>query len=133
MGPNSICDGRAVYKNATSLLSPLPADWKPAPGWVTPRSLLAGEGLGYVGGDAANVDFAALVYPDLTPFYGWGFEFDPKPADAPGCVLIKRSAEFGGGGTGNEWYYIDPAKGCAVVRGIVQSASRREGGIEAAV
>jgi hypothetical protein len=117
IGPAYVCDGRAVYKNANSVLSPLPADWKLAPGWVTPRSLLCGEGLGSIGGYASKVNFASLVYPDLTPFYGWGFEFDPKPADAPGCVLIKRSAEIAmKGRTGNEWYYIDPAKGCAVVR-----------------
>ncbi|MGA2254682.1 MAG: hypothetical protein ABSG53_08480, partial [Thermoguttaceae bacterium] len=117
VGPSYICDGRAVYKNATrGPSSRLPAQWELSPGRITPRSLLSGEGLGNVGGGTPHVNFAALVYPDLTPFYGWSFQFDPKPADAPGCMLIKRSAEIGNGRTGNEWYYIDPAKGCAVAR-----------------
>jgi hypothetical protein len=116
MGPTYICDGRTVYSNAKDAANPLPPDWQLAPMWVTPRSLLSGGDVGYVGGhgrvgDVSYANCASLVYPDLSPTYGWGFEFDPKPADAPGCVLIKRSNP-----PGHEWYYIDPAKGCAVVR-----------------
>ena len=67
---------------------------------------------------AGNVKIVSLVYPDLSPRPAFGFEFDPHPADAPGCVLIKRSAQLAmkEPTVGHEWYYIDPAKGYAVVR-----------------
>ena len=65
---------------------------------------------------ARYVKFASLVYPDLSPIRGWGFEYDPRPAAAPGYVLIKRSAHSTLGGVAHEWYYLDPRKGYAVVR-----------------
>ena len=63
------------------------------------------------------VKIASLMYPDLSPKPGWGFEFDPQPAELPGCVLIKRSARTTQKEptVAHEWYYIDPAKGHAVV------------------
>ena len=59
-----------------------------------------------------------LVYPDLTPQPGWGFEFEPAAADAPGCALLKISANLATTEPmkAHEWYWIDPAKGFAVVR-----------------
>src|SRR5450631_2782008 len=67
---------------------------------------------------APGAKIASLLCPDLSPKPGWGFEFDAKPADAPGCVLIKRSAgaSFPKGAIGHEWYYLNPAKGYSVVR-----------------
>ena len=46
------------------------------------------------------------------------FDFDSECADAPGCVLLKRSARLATAEPliGHEWYYVDPAKGHAVVR-----------------
>ena len=61
---------------------------------IRSQDLLSGEGnLGHIN-LAPYAKIASLIYPDLTPRFGWGFEFDPHPADAPGCVLIKRSAHL---------------------------------------
>jgi hypothetical protein len=59
-----------------------------------------------------------LLYPDLSPVAGWGFEFDSRPSAVPGCVLIKRSASLATKEpqVGHEWYYLDPTKGYAVVQ-----------------
>jgi hypothetical protein len=58
------------------------------------------------------------VYHDLSPITGWDFKFDPRPADAPGCVSIKTAVRFTAKEpmVGHAWYYIDPAKGYAIVR-----------------
>jgi hypothetical protein len=126
--PNFLCDGRMVYRNTRRgelfwLNDPKatgapPVTWQVAPAHTTPQELLSGEG--YVGHMdlAPYAKIASLVYPDLSPRAGWGFEFDPRPTDAPGCVLIKRSAHIATEKptVGHEWYYIDPAKGYAVVR-----------------
>jgi hypothetical protein len=118
VGANLLCNGRLVYVNK-GLRTPkvTNTNWEIAPARLTPQELLSGEGRGHL--DLAfYAKFASLVYPDLSPKAGWGFEFDPKPTDAPGCVLIKRSAQVASEKprVGHEWYYIDPAKGCAVVR-----------------
>lgn len=124
LGPLYICDGRTAYKNADpralheeprpGAQGAKPITWQRAP-HAAPRDLLSGEGLGHMDG-AGNVKIVSLVYPDLSPKPGFGFEYDAHPADSPGCVLIKSSASLPGTTTGHEWYYIDPAKGYAVVR-----------------
>lgn len=78
---------------------------------------MSGAGLGNLSA-APFAKWPSLLYPDLTPLPGWEFEGDMHPADAPGCVLIKRSTRvtWPPGTMGHEWYYIDPAKGYAVVR-----------------
>lgn len=126
LGPLYICDGRTVYENANPVellqkrqpgtQGAKPIVWQPAP-YTAPQDLLSGKGLGHLNG-APHVKIASLVYPDLSPIPGWGFEFDPKPADAPGCVLIKRSARLAMAEptVGHEWYYIDPAQGYVLVR-----------------
>jgi hypothetical protein len=78
---------------------------------------MSGQGLGMLS-KAMHANFAALLYPDLAPQRGWSFEINPKPADYPGCLLVKRSAEMASPErlVGYEWYYLDPAKGHAVVR-----------------
>ncbi len=112
--PLYVCDGKTVYKNwgmaNIERRIDLRAGRNPAP-----QDLMSGDGLGGLSG-ATSVKLACLVYPDLTPRRGWPFEFDPHPTDAPGCVLIKRSALSTIGSVAHEWYYIDPAKGHAVVR-----------------
>jgi hypothetical protein len=108
--PILICDGRIVNVNDSSE-NPLVVNWRP--GKWAPQDLLAGNRSSCCLG---QIYFAAKVYPDLTAPPGWNLEFDPQPGDADGCVLIRLSAESTVGGTGNEWYYIDPAKGHAVVR-----------------
>jgi hypothetical protein len=117
LGRNLACDGRTVYKNARRGAKGAPAvQWQAAP-QLAPQALLSGEGFGYID-LAPYAKIASLLYPDLSPRPGWGFEFDPRPADAPTCVLIKRSARLAvkEPTVGHEWYYIDPAKGYAVVR-----------------
>jgi hypothetical protein len=122
LGPLYLCDGRTVYRNAnlpTRFEKPQvakPVTWQPAE-HIAPRDLLSGEGHGSMN-LAPHVKFASLVYPDLSPLPGWGFEFDPRPPTAPGCVLIKRSAHLATEKptVGHEWYYLDPTKGYAVVR-----------------
>jgi hypothetical protein len=126
LGPLYICDGRTVCENANPIAlfqkppsgtpGNQPIQWQRAR-FAAPWDMLSGEGLGILPG-AGYVKFASLVYPDLSPHRGWGFAYDRRPADAPGCVLIKRSAQLATREptTGHEWYYIDPRKGCAVVR-----------------
>ena len=118
--PQYICDGKTVYKNPRP--RPIPSDGDSIQ-WE--RSRHAPQDLLSTGGSfdrslscAPYVKLATFVYPDLTPIRGWGFEFDPQPADSPGCVLIKRSARTSRKEPwrAHEWFYIDPAKGHAVVR-----------------
>jgi hypothetical protein len=113
--PLYVCDGTRVWKNA-NVQGDGPPQWEPAR-HPAPQDLMSGEGLGALP-LAPHVKLASLLYPDLSPEAGWGFEFDPQPAEAPGCVLLKRSARLATAEplTGHEWYYIDPAKGHAVVR-----------------
>jgi hypothetical protein len=125
ISPNYICDGRMVYQNTQEgdiarfndpkAKGPPKVTWQAAPQDITPQALLSG------GGDvplprAMFAKIASLVYPDLTPKEGWGFEFVPHLPNAPGCVLIKQSALGSLGMRNHWWYYIDPAKGCAVER-----------------
>jgi hypothetical protein len=126
VGPLYLCDGQTVYENANPAVldeepqpeaqGAKPVAWRPA-ARTAPRDLLSGEGLGTMDG-APYVKIASLVYPDLSPVPGWGFEFDPRPPAAAGCVLIKRSARLATDEpeVGHEWYYLDSNKGYAVVR-----------------
>lgn len=113
--PSFICDGTTVWQKSTVQPGEV-AQWKKSER-VAPQDLLSGEGPGMLPG-APGAKFASLVYPDLSPKVGWGFEFDANPTDAPGCVLLKRSASvtLPENAVGHEWYYLDPAKGYAVVR-----------------
>jgi hypothetical protein len=123
VAPKYICDGKMVYQNTVTVADYLntgtngatTVKWQASPS-VTPQALLSVEGRGY--GLVPNATIVSLVYPDLSPRRGWGFEFDPRPADAPACVLIKISAHLATKEptVGHEWYYIDPSKGYAVVR-----------------
>ena len=113
--PLFICDGKTIWEN-----SGYPAAEKPR--WevsknTSPQDLMSGAGLGNLS-MAPHVKFAALLFPDLSPKQGWSFEVDPMPAEAPGCILVKRSAAMSSPEplVGHEWYYVDPAKGHAVVR-----------------
>jgi len=110
--PRYLCDGKTVYKNSERLDSGL-VKWQSEN--AAPQDLLSGARS--AGSLSGNIQFVQKVYPDLAVPQGWTFEFDPQPADAEGCVLIRISAELAGGGQrGYEWYFIDPAKGHAVVR-----------------
>jgi len=118
--PQYICDGKTVYKNPK--VRPISSDGDSIQ-WE--RSRHAPQDLLSTGGSfdrslscAPYVTLATFVYPDLTPIRGWGFEFDPQPADSPGCVLIKRSARTTRKEPwrAHEWFYLDPAKGHAVIR-----------------
>jgi hypothetical protein len=113
--PIYVCDGRTVWLNSDPLPGAKPR-WKVSP-HVAPQDLMSGEGAGSLP-LGANVKIAALLFPDLSPKAGWGFEFDAQPADAPGCVLLKRSARLAmeKPQVAHEWYYVDPAKHHAVVR-----------------
>jgi hypothetical protein len=113
--PLYVCDGKSVWENSDPRPGGEPV-WK-ASRHIGPQDLMSGEGLGGLSG-APDVKIASLLFPDLSPRPGWGFEFDPKPADAPGCVLLKRSARLATAEplVGHEWYYVDPAKGHVVVR-----------------
>ncbi len=113
--PLFVCDGKSVWENS---------NFQPGekPRWnlsqrTAPQDLMSGEGLGNLS-MAPSAKFASLLFPDLSPKPGWGFEFDSNPANAPGCVLLKRSARvtWPEGAVAHEWYYVDPTKGCAVVR-----------------
>jgi len=113
--PLYICDGTAVWENSTFQPGTEPK-WQLSQ-HTAPQDLMLGEGLGLLSG-APYVKFASLLFPDLSPKPGWPFEFDPAPADAPGCFLLKRSARLATAEplVGHEWYYVDPVKGHAVVR-----------------
>ena len=100
-----------MYKNSERLDSGM-VNWQTAR--VATQEMLSGS---RSRSGSGNLQFVRKVYPDLTVPQGFTFEFDPRPADAAGCVLIRISAEIAGGVLrGHEWYYIDPAKGHAVVR-----------------
>ena len=131
LGPLYLCDGRTVYVNPkivgrrfeeprAGTKDAIPITWQRAE-HIAPRDLLSGEGLGSMN-FAFRVKIASMVYPDLSPIQGWGFEYDPRPPAMPGCVLIKRSAQTtlldakNEPIVGHEWYYLDPTKGYAVVR-----------------
>jgi hypothetical protein len=113
--PVFVCDGKTVWENSSSLPGARPR-WKVS-AVIAPQDLMSGDGLGSLP-LSPRVKIASLLFPDLWPKAGWGFEFDPQPADAPGCVLIKRSEPRATERplVGHEWYYIDPAKHHAVVR-----------------
>jgi hypothetical protein len=123
VSPNLICDGRMVYQNEGPDISwlnnpqakgPPTVTWKEVP-FTTSQELMSGEGFGDMP-LAPYTKIASMVYPDLIPVINMGFEFDPRPADAPGCVLIKSSVLLTDGTLAHIHYYIDPVKGCAVVR-----------------
>ena len=113
--PVFVCDGKTVWENSRPLPGARP-QWKVSP-HTGPQDLMSGEGRGSLPG-SHNVKIASLLFPDLSPKIGWGFEFDPQPADGRGCVLLKRSARLATKEplVGHEWYYVDPAKSHAVVR-----------------
>ena len=128
LGPLYLCDGQKVYEN-TSLSEaisrrrfedpqpPKPVAWRAVK--IAPQDLLSGNNMtGALGGRARNARFASLLYPDLSPLPGCGFEFDSRLGAVPGCVLIKRSASIAAEKpeVGHEWYYLDPTKGYAVVQ-----------------
>ncbi|HET6880116.1 MAG TPA: hypothetical protein VFI31_08170 [Pirellulales bacterium] len=112
--PLFVCDGQTVWENASF-------DPKEKPRWqvsqhTAPQDLMSGQGLGTLS-KAPGAKIASLLFPDLSPKPGWGFEFDSKPPDAPDCLLIRQSAETTlPDMTAHEWYYVDPTKGYAVVR-----------------
>lgn len=113
--PLLICDGKAVWTNSSFQPGEKPT-WEVSP-HSAPQDLMSGDGLGSLS-FARYVKIASLLYPDLTPKPGWGFEIDRDPAGAPGRLLIKRSARLASVEplVGHEWYYVDPAKGHAVSR-----------------
>jgi hypothetical protein len=109
--PWYVCDGKAVYQN-------LPPFGQTAVAWqlsrhVAPQDLLSGES-----SSLPSVNFAAKLFPDLLYRQGFDFKFNPRPVEMPGCLLFKVSARIATAEpqSGNEWYYVDPAKGYAVVR-----------------
>lgn len=113
--PLYICDGKNVSRNP-NIRSGTQPQWQASPR-LAPQDLMSGDGLGRLSG-AGQVKVASLLYPDLSLNPGWGFEFDMNPAEAPGLVLIKRSARLASTKprVGHEWYYFDPTKGHALVR-----------------
>jgi DNA-directed RNA polymerase specialized sigma24 family protein len=115
--PLYICDGTTVLRNENSSRhDPEPPRWSPHR-HIAPQDLLTpstsfDDGLS----GAPYVCLTKMVYPDLTPVHGWGFEFVRQPTDASNCVLIQRSAHTSMGNHAHEWFYLDPAKEYAVVR-----------------
>ena len=89
--PVFVCDGKTVWENSNPLPGARP-QWKVSP-HTGPQDLMSGEGRGSLP-VSPNVKIASLLFPDLSPKIGWGFEFDPQPADGRGCVLLKRSARL---------------------------------------
>jgi len=115
--PLYICDGTTVLRNEnSSRRAPESPKWTPhrhtAPQDLLTCSTSFDDGLSY----APHVCLTKMVYPDLTPAPGWGFEFVRQPVDGPDCVLIQRLARTSMGNDAHEWFYLDPAKGYAVVR-----------------
>jgi hypothetical protein len=132
--PWYVCDGKAVYQNSqpvgrTMILnfgnrgtpqeapsgiasSATPVVWQLSR-HVAPQDLLSGQS-----SSLPSVNFASKLFPDLLYRQGFDFEFNPRPVEMPGCLLFKVSAHITTAEpqTGNEWYYVDPAKGYAVVR-----------------
>ncbi len=110
------CDGQAVYVSAdpVAVFNGAPVTWKRAPS-IGPHALMSAD---RGGGLPSSLNVVKMVYPDLTPPQGFGFEFDPHPADADGCVLFKLSARSTNPVCPQcfEWYWVDPDKGYAVVR-----------------
>lgn len=115
--PLYICDGTTVLRyEDSSRHDPKPPKWSPVPG-LAPQDLLTCDTSFYNGLPVAPyVCLSKMVYPDLMPVNGWGFAFVRQPADAPNCVLIQRSARTSMKNDAHEWFYLDPAKGYAVVR-----------------
>ncbi len=111
-----MCDGGTVWENVARRPG-VPQVWERSK-HTAPQDLMSGETSAGAITASADLRVAALVYPDLSPKAGWLLEFDPAPADAPSCVLIKRGARLATREpqVGHEWYYIDPVKGHAVVR-----------------
>ncbi len=111
--PWYVCDSRTVYRNVGDPNTQQVA-WTPAES-IAPPALMSGD---RSSGLPDWVRVPHLIYPDLTPQPGWGFEFEPAAADAPGCALLKISANLATAEPmkAHEWYWIDPAKGYAVVR-----------------
>lgn len=128
VGPMYFCDGQKVFENTNlkeviprrrfeNSQPPKPVAWKPVN--IAPQDLLSGDNFtGSSWGPAHKARFVSLLYPDLSPVPGWGFELDSQPNGVPGCVLIKRSASIATETpqVGHEWYYLDPTKGHAVVQ-----------------
>lgn len=113
--PLFACDGRTIWEN-TVFPETDGFNWQVSKN-AAPQSLMSGEGLGSLN-LARHIKFAGLLYPDLSPRRGWSFEIDTEPKDHPGCVLVKRSGEVTAPEPriAHEWYYVDPAKGHAVVQ-----------------
>lgn len=105
------CDGKSVYKNAVGRHAAEPS-WEATR--MAPQELLSG---GRDGGLPQAVRFAQILFPDLTPIPGFGFEFDPRSQVADGRVLIRVSARLATHEpmTAHEWYFIDSQQGPAVV------------------
>ncbi len=116
VGFDGICDGRTVYKQKWSEfgVNAKASGWHPSR-LVAPGDLLSATGQSVL---PQSLNLTAMVFPDRFSHLGWKYEFDPRPADAPGCVVYKLSASLATAEpqVGHEWYYIDPRKGYAVVR-----------------
>lgn len=112
-----LCDGTSVLQNENSSPPKPEVPWWELQRHIAPQDLLTCSHSFQSGLSLARyVCLTKLVYPDLTPTRGWGFEFDPRPADAPDCILIKRSVLATSGSGAHEWFYLDPSRGYAVVR-----------------
>lgn len=113
--PLTICDGRSVWHNKSTQPG-TQAVWEQS-SHIAPTDLMSGEGLGNMAG-AVGIKFPSLLYPDLSRKPGWDFSFEAAPASNPDLVLIKRSSRLATTkpNVGHEWYYIDPARGYAVVK-----------------
>jgi hypothetical protein len=107
-----LCDGKTVSRNSGRFDLGM-VKWQSEN--AAPQDLLSGDRSAR--SLPASIQFVQKVYPHLAVPEGWTLEFAPRPGDAEGCVLIRISAVLAGGGQrGHEWYYINPAKGHAVVR-----------------
>jgi len=114
--PRYLCDGRTVYEQTWSAFG----ENSKSSGWHPSRNIAPGDLLSATGGSRVpkDLNLPAEVYPDRFGTLGWKYEFDPRPADAPGCVVCKLSASLATAEpqVAHEWYYVDPRKGYAVVR-----------------
>jgi hypothetical protein len=114
--PRYLCDGGTVYEQTWSEFgtNAKSSGWHPSP-HVAPTDLLSATG---ASGVPNYVTVAAKIFPDRFGNFGYHYEFDAHPADAPGCVLWKLSLRLAAAVplVGHEWYYLDPRKGYAVVR-----------------
>ena len=123
--PVYLCDGKAVYHYWPASHGDEKGRWERTR--CAPQDLLDCNPYRTMLPQADYTQIVGLAYPMLGPLQAGWFEFDPRPADAPGCVLVKKW--FRSTVTQklwHYWYYLDRTKGYAVVRSEMFSSPDEE-------